>query len=166
MPWWLCHAICAENEPICPVFLYRNVACFLTLLWFSYLRPNVFSETTKSFETIDFCKFSDSVFKNSFSESFSFLCLKSSMFLEPYQNSSKQSTWAAVVTVVYTTTFSNETLDGLCQCFFCGKPLLHLFFTPYFCSGGEGAQLWKTMNRVFHLVTEQTTIDSYLLFLH
>lgn len=32
-------------------------------------------------------------------------------------------------------------------------------FTPYFFSRGESTQLWKTMNRVFHLVAEQATID-------
>lgn len=33
---------------------YRYVGCFLALQWFSYLNPNVFSETTKSPQTIDF----------------------------------------------------------------------------------------------------------------
>lgn len=40
---------------------YRNVGCFPILQWFSYLKPNVFSETTRSFETIEVFKFSDSV---------------------------------------------------------------------------------------------------------
>lgn len=39
-------------------------------------------------------------------------------------------------------------------------------FTPYFFSGGESTQPRKTMNRVFHLVAEQATIDGWVLFLH
>lgn len=39
-------------------------------------------------------------------------------------------------------------------------------FTPYFFSRGESTQLQKTMNRVFHLVAEQATIDGKVLFLH
>lgn len=124
-----CWASCTNNEPMAPIFLLNILKHRLlpgsTAIPLS--KTTVFSETTKSFETMDFCKFSDTVRKKSFFQPFSFLShveLISRAKLKLFGGVNLSSTGSCSES---TATFQNETLDALCQCFFCGKTLLHLF---------------------------------------